>query len=57
MVSPAGDNLKTPLQDQQSVLHRRLALATLLRSIALSLMDTVDRMAERLERPSDNEEE
>ena len=57
MVSPAGDNLKTPLQDQQSVLHRRLALATILRSIALSLMDTVDRMAEWLERRSDNEEE
>ncbi len=57
MVSPAGDNLKTPLQDQQSVLHRRLALATILRSIALSFMDTVDRMAEWPERRSDNEEE
>ncbi len=57
MVSPADDNRKTPLRDQESLLHRRLALATILRSIALSLMDTADRMAEWLERPSDNEEE
>lgn len=57
MVSPADDNRKTPLRDQESSLHRRLALATILRSIALSLMDTADRMAEWLERPTDHEEE
>ncbi len=57
MVSPADDNRKTPLRDQESLLHRRLALATMLRSVALSLMDTADRMAEWLERRSDNEEE
>ncbi len=57
MGDPADDNRETPLRDQESLLRRRLALATILRSIALSLMDTADRMAEWLERPSDNEEE
>ncbi|MFB3112377.1 MAG: hypothetical protein ACE10G_10125 [Gemmatimonadales bacterium] len=57
MVSAADDNRKTPLRDQESSLRRRLALATILRSIALSLMDTADRIAEWLERPSDNKEE
>ncbi len=56
MGDPADDNRETPLRDQESLLRRRLALATILRSIALSLMDTADRMAEWLERPSDNEE-
>ena len=57
MGDPAADSHETPLRDQESLLHRRLALATILRSIALSLMDTADRMAEWLERPSDTEEE
>ncbi len=57
MGDPTDDNHETPLRHQQSLLRRRLALATVLRSIALSLMDTADRMAEWLERPSDNEEE
>ncbi len=57
MVSAADDNRKTPLRDQESLLYRRLALATMLRSVAPSLMDTADRMAEWLERRSDNEEE
>ena len=57
MGGPADDNRETPLRDQESLLHRRLALATVLRSVALSLMDTADRMAEWLERRSDNEEE
>ncbi len=57
MGDPADDNRKTPLRHQESLLRRRLALATILRSIALSLMDTADRMAEWLERRSDNEEE
>ncbi len=57
MGDPTDDNRETPLRHQQSLLRRRLALATVLRSIALSLMDTADRMAEWLERPSDNEEE
>ncbi len=54
MGDPADDNRKTPLRHQESLLRRRLALATILQSIALSLMDTADRMAEWL---SDNEEE
>ena len=53
MGGPADDNRETPLRDQESLLRRRLALATVLRSIALSLMD----MAEWMERRSDNEEE
>ncbi len=57
MGDPADDNRKTPLRHQESLLRRRLDLATVLRSIALSLMDTADRMAEWLERRSDNEEE
>ncbi len=57
MVSSAHDNRKTPLRDQESLLRRRFAVATILRSIALSLMDTADRMAEWLERRSDNEEQ
>ena len=54
MGDPADDNRKTPLRHQESLLRRQLALATILRSIALSLMDTADRMAEWL---SGNEEE
>ncbi len=57
MGDPADDNRKTPLRHQESLLRRRLDLATVLRSIALSLMDTADRMAEWLKRRSDNEEE
>ncbi len=57
MGDPADDNRKTPLRHQESLLRRRLALATILRSIALSLMDTADRMAEWLGGRSDNEEE
>ena len=57
MGDPADDNRETPLRDEESLLRRRLALATVLRSIALSLMDTADWMAEWLERRSDNEEE
>ncbi len=57
MGDPADDNRETPLRDEESLLRRRLALATVLRSIALSLMDTADRMAEWLGGRSDNEEE
>jgi len=57
MGDPADENRKTPLRDQESLPRRRLALAPILRSIALSLMDTADRMAEWLKRRSDNEEE
>ena len=56
MGDSADDNRETPLRDQESLLHRPLALATIFRSIALSLMDTADRMAEWLERRSDDEE-
>ncbi len=57
MGDPADDNRKTPRRHQESLLRPRLALSTILRSIALSLMDTADRMAEWLKWPSDNEEE
>ncbi len=57
MGGSADDNRETPLRHQESLLRPRLALATVLRSIALSLIDTADRMAEWLERRSDNEEE
>jgi hypothetical protein len=57
MGDPADDNRKPPLRDQESLLRRRFALTTILRSIALSLMDTADRMAEWLKWRSDNEEE
>ena len=57
MGDPADDNRKTPLRNEESLLRRRLALTSILRSITLSLMDTADRMAEWLKRRSDNEEE
>ncbi len=57
MGGSADDNRETPLRDQESLLRRPLALATILRSVVLSLMDTADRMAEWLERRTDKEEE
>ena len=57
MVSLAGNHRETPLRDQENLPRRQLALDTILRSIALSLMDTADRMADWLERRSDNKEE